>query len=404
MINPGEIPQIPGDMDQLTAHAAAVGKFATDFAATGRQVNGTWQGLSGVYHAPEVGQLLAATAPVQAMTASVSEDVRAVGTALTTYAAEVREIQNALRTLRTQAESFVASTKDDEDWREDKGKVAQHNKLRDSVGVQVAAFFEAQRKCANAINSLYAGGVQYRAENGDGKVENGEYGYTAAQLNGAKDVPWGSPEKHDRGFWGDVGAFFGGMWEGVKTFVTDLGSLIGRDPTTGEWSWGAAGAAWKGLGTFLLAVGVYGVPGGMALDQFVGLPGLERGAVGDLLLNAGKTLIAYDQWGEDNSRAAGMATFNIVSAVVGTKGAGAGLRGAGAGLHGLQAGAVGAKVGAGLIRAGEFLNKMPTVGELGLRLAERLNIKIPSLGPMLAIAGDGPMPGHRFDVRNPARP
>ena len=151
-------------------------------------------------------------------------------------------------------------------------------------------------------------------------------------------------------------------------------------------------------------MGVYGVPGGMALDQFVGLPGLERGAVGDLLLNAGKTLIAYDQWGEDNSRAAGMATFNIVSAVVGTKGAGAGLRGAGAGLHGLQAGAVGAKVGAGLIRAGEFLNKMPTVGELGLRLAERLNIKIPSLGPMLAIAGDGPMPGHRFDVEMPGGP
>src|ERR671920_546617 len=53
-----------------------------------------------------------------------------------------------------------------------------------------------------------------------------------------------------------------------------------------------------------------------------GPAGTGKTELGETLTNAGKGLIAYDQWGEDPARAAGTATFNIVSAVVGTKGAG----------------------------------------------------------------------------------
>lgn len=88
MIDPGGIPQIPGDMQALAGHAGAISNLGVDFAATGRRVNATWQALAGVYRAPEAAQLFAATAPVQAVTASVGGDIEAVGAALTAYATE----------------------------------------------------------------------------------------------------------------------------------------------------------------------------------------------------------------------------------------------------------------------------------------------------------------------------
>jgi hypothetical protein len=151
-----------------------------------------------------------------------------------------------------------------------------------------------------------------------------------------KSPPPQAKEK-DHGLLGDIGGFFKsaadikmrfdlGVWDGAVGFVTGLGGLIGRDPTTGRWSWSAAGTAWGGLGKFALALN----PEALIVDQTVGVPGLERGELGNTLLNAGKGLIAYDEWGKDPARAAGTATFNIAAAVLGTKGAGAGLRAAGA--------------------------------------------------------------------------
>src|SRR4051794_38128658 len=105
MINPGEIPQIPGDMDALTGHAGAIKKVGGDFAGTGERVDATWQGLAAVYHAPEATQLFAATGPVRSVSHSVGEDIQAVGVALTTYATEVAEIKRQLAALQSQAGS-----------------------------------------------------------------------------------------------------------------------------------------------------------------------------------------------------------------------------------------------------------------------------------------------------------
>lgn len=374
MINPAGIPAIPGDMAALAGHATAISKVGTDFASTGQQVNSTWQGLAGVYEAPEIGQLLAATAPVQSISSSVGDDLGVAGNALGTYATEVAEIQTRMATLRTQAQDFEASVKGDDDWTSDGDKVDRNRQLVEAVNAEMAAFFEAQRRCANTINALY-GGQQYTAENGDGQVTPGEYGYTTEQLNAAAReegaLPWGHADKEDRGLLGDVGAFFGGVKDGFVGLVTGLGALIGRDPTTGEWSWSTAGEAWKGLGTFALAIGVYAVPGGARLDQTIGVPGFERGQLGDTLVTAGKSIIAYDQWSEDPARAAGTATFNIVSAIVGTKGAGAGMRGVGTAAQGSRVGAVSA-AGTALVRSGEFIGRLPTVTDLARSAAGRL--------------------------------
>ncbi len=83
------------------------------------------------------------------------------------------------------------------------------------------------------------------------------------------------------------------MWDGAKNMVVDLGSLIGRDPVTGDWSWGTAGDAWKGMDTFALALS----PPLLIANSFTDLPGLPKGTLGATLVNAGKGIIAYDQWG-----------------------------------------------------------------------------------------------------------
>ncbi|GAA4943728.1 hypothetical protein [Actinoplanes utahensis] len=407
MINPAEIPQIPGDMEALAGHAGAITKVGADFAGTGQRVNATWQGLAAFYRAPEAAQLFAATGPVQSVSGSVGEDIEAVGAALTAYAAEVAEIKRQLATLQSQAGGFVNSVAGDDDWREDEGKVDQHNGLIQAVNTQVAAFFEAQRRCANTINALY-GGRQYRAENGDGQVQDGEYGFTAeilAAAAGEDDVlPWGDSEEHDRGFLGDVGGYFGGVGESFTNMVGDLGSLIGRDPETGGWSWSNAGNAWKGVGTFGYSLVTYSNPITIMVDQTVGMPGLDRREAGNLLLGAGKSIIAYDEWGEDNSRAAGMATFNIVSAIVGTKGAGASLRGAGTAATAVRGSAAAAKISSGLIRAGNWIDNLPSAAQIATNISNKLNIHIPkfTFGPIPAFAdGVSGSGGHRFDVEMP---
>ncbi|MFN2494740.1 MAG: DUF6507 family protein [Pseudonocardiaceae bacterium] len=149
---------LAGDL-QMAAnrHASALGAVGAAFAGTGHQVNATWQGLAGVYDAPEVTALLAATAPVQSVSASVGGDLGTAGQALSTYATEVREIQTRLAALRTQASAFVASVAGNEDWTSDGDEVERNRELIEAVNAEMAAFFEAQRRCANTINASMAG-------------------------------------------------------------------------------------------------------------------------------------------------------------------------------------------------------------------------------------------------------
>ncbi|MDQ3989326.1 MAG: DNA/RNA non-specific endonuclease [Actinomycetota bacterium] len=383
MINPGGIPRIPGDMDALARHAQELCGVGPAFASTGERVNSTWQQLAPVYDAPEVAGLLAATAPVQTTSASVGEDITTVGGALGTYASTVKQIQDQLDALRAQAQNLVAETEADkatESGLEQVGEFVgiggdddeyaeRSNELTSQVNAQVAAFAEAQRVCANTINALY-GGTQYRADDGDGHVEADEYGFTAEQLDAAfeqgQELPWGTYAETDTGI-------VGGVWDGAKMFVGDLGALIGRDPVTGEWSWATAGTAWKGLGTFALAIGVYAIPGGSIIDQQ-----FNDGALGDTLLNAGKGIIAYDEWGKgDNARAGGMAGFNVLSAIVGTKGAGSALRGVGAGAQASRIGAV-SRAGGAMVRGGELIGRLPTTESLIGKVSQHLpNLRLP---------------------------
>ncbi|MER7861623.1 hypothetical protein ABTX61_21130 [Amycolatopsis japonica] len=214
-----------------------------------------------------------------------------------------------------------------------------------------------------------------------------------------------SPKKPREGFLGglvdgleEVGSFFVGVWEGAVEMFVGFAALAGYGD--GHFSWSTFGEAWKGMGKFGLAVATYSVPGMSTLDQTVGLPGFERGEMGSTLVEAGKTMVAWDTWSEDPSRAAGKATFNIASAVLGTKGAGAAIRGAGAAASGSKISAV-AAAGRVAEKAGTAITKIPT----GTELAAKAVRKIPGVDSLLSKVGLGHspagVPAHAGDTPPP---
>jgi hypothetical protein len=325
MINPAEIPQIPGDIAAVATQGVTLRTQGRAFAATGSDVDSTWQGLSAVYAAPEAAQLFAATGPVRDRTETVGSQVSTVGDALVTYADEVGPIKAELASLRVQAEAFVRVATATPDWRADPALVAENNRLVTAVDAQVAAWMAAQRECANRIDGL-DGGIQYVEDNGDGTRAANEYGYSAALLDQSAaggGLPWGSPEELDKPWWQDgldgAGSFLEGFFvDGLVGTVEGLGQLVGFGGKEGlEQSWG-------GLGRLALALTPVRL-----LNDVTDLPGLPKGALTEQLDQTARALVAADEWGKDPARAAGAVLFNIVSVIVGTKGVGAGARGGG---------------------------------------------------------------------------
>jgi Contact-dependent growth inhibition CdiA C-terminal domain len=342
MINPGEIPQIPGDIEAVAAHAATLKSRGKEFGDTGSDVHSTWQGLSAFYSAPEAAELFAATGPVKQKSAAVGADVTAVGAALATYADEVRPIKARLSSLQSEAETFARSVKGDDDWRKDGDKVNQHNGLLSDVNGQVAAWMAAQRTCANAINALF-GGTRYVEDNGDGTRNPNEFGYSKSLLDqataGDDGVPWGKPEERDKPWYEDAidavvsfgkGVVVDGLWGTVK----GLGNLVGFG------GWDGLKQSWGGL----LKLGLALSPTWLMLNQVTDLPGLPKGTLSSTLEETGKGLLAWDTWKDDPARASGNVVFNVVSIVFGTKGAGATTKGLGTAAKGTRAAALAGRV------------------------------------------------------------
>jgi hypothetical protein len=145
------------------------------------------------------------------------------------------------------------------------------------------------------------------------------------------------------------------VWEFGTGFVVDgvwgtirgLGTLVGVD------GWDAAGEAWKGLGKLATGVLITAVPvvgvayWTMPEDK---LPSYLRDSR-NTVKEAGKALVAWDQWGENPARASGAVTFNVLTTVF-TGGAGATAKG----------GAVARTVGA-LGRTARLVDPMTYLGK-----------------------------------------
>ncbi|MFI2430732.1 hypothetical protein [Streptomyces sp. NPDC018693] len=384
MIKPGEIPQFTGDLAQLELDHAALKKDAGNIRTTGSDVHSKFQGLSAFYRAPEAEQLFATTKPVQEKADAFASNLETVSSALSSYATEIRPLVSKLAELKTKAQTFVTSVKDDDEWEYDGDKVEEHNQIRDEITATVAAFWAAERTCHNKITAIW-GGTQMVA--GDGSERTDQYGFSAEDMQNAQ-LPWGDPveEKHH---WYEVG-----HW--VKSFVWDglivdgiWGTIKGLGTLVGFGGWEAMGQAWKGLAQLATGLAITAIP--IAGAAFWALPDDKLPSwIRDsrtAMKETGKALVAWDEWGKNPGRAAGAVTFNVLTTVF-TGGAGAGVAGAGkAGAVARVLGTAGKVIdpmtyvakgaGAGLSKIGDISAALKGVGNIDIPAIPENAVRLP---------------------------
>ncbi|MGC3000174.1 hypothetical protein ACPF8X_17860 [Streptomyces sp. G35A] len=355
LIDPQNIPQFTGDLEQLSTDSMLLTAEALVFRQSGSDVHTRFQGLSACYTAPEAEQLFATTAPVAAKADEFADDLEKVAAALSSYETEIQPLVAKLKSLKQRAETFRQQIAGDDDWREDDDNVQLNNDLVHDVNATTAAFWQAEITCHNKITAL-VGGTTLILEDGARKrlVKRGTttYGFTADLLNQSEELPWGrtvEKERHGLDWLGhqltEVGKGF--VVDGVWGTIRGLGTLVGVD------GWDAAGEAWKGLGKLATGVLITAVPvvgvayWTMPEDR---LPSYLRDSR-NTVKEAGKALVAWDQWGENPARAGGAVTFNVLTTVF-TGGAGAAAKG----------GAVARTVGA-LGRTARLVDPMTYLGK-----------------------------------------
>ncbi|GAA2276075.1 hypothetical protein GCM10010415_49660 [Streptomyces atrovirens] len=330
LIDPQNIPQFTGDLEQLGTDHMLLTAEALAFRQSGSDVHTRFQGLSACYTAPEAEQLFATTAPVAAKADEFADDLEKVAAALSSYETEIQPLVARLKSLKQRAETFRQQIAGDDDWREDDDNVQLNNDLVHDVNTTTAAFWQAEITCHNKITAL-VGGSTLKLEDGAEKrlVKLGDstYGFTADLLDQSEELPWGKTvekERHGLDWLGHQLVEFGKGFvvDGVWGTIRGLGTLVGVD------GWDAAGEAWKGLGKLATGVLITAVPvvgvayWAMPEDKLPSYLRDSRNAVKE----TGKALVAWDQWDENPARAGGAVTFNVLTTVF-TGGAGAAAKG-----------------------------------------------------------------------------
>lgn len=354
LIDPAGIPQFTGDIEQLGLDAVTLGAEASIFRFSGAQVHSTFQGLSAFYAAPEADQLFATTAPVAIKSDAFADDLEKVGAALSAYEDEIRPLVAKLKRLEERATSFRADIAGDDHWREDDDNVSLNNDLVHDVNTTTAAFWQAEVTCHNKITAL-VGGTTLIMEDGAAKRwlnrDQSLYGFTADVLEQSQDLPWGKTvekERHGLDWLGhEMGEFGKGfVVDGVWGTVKGLGTLVGFNGLD------AMGQAWYGLGKLATGVLISATPLGYAYWMLPDdkLPSYLRESR-DTVIETGKALVAYDQWGTNPARASGAVTFNVLTTVF-SGGAGAAAKGGAA-----------ARTVAVLGKAGKLVDPLTYIGK-----------------------------------------
>ncbi|GHE31260.1 hypothetical protein [Streptomyces capitiformicae] len=313
-----EIPEFTGNLEQLELDAADIAFDGMSVGAAGLLIDANFNLLEPFYKAPEADQLFATTAPVAATGNDLYTELNTVSKALLDYAAEVRPLVDKLNTLREEAAAFERQVAGDEDWVADGDLIEENTNRRNAVNAAWSAFQAAEVACHNKIIALI-GGEPLVVD--DGSHKDNMYGYRAEDLNMASGLPWGDVVEesnpwyyfHEHAWDFTVGFVVDGVWGTIK----GLGTLVGFN------GWDAAGQAWVGLGKLatgivITAVPVVGAAYWLAPDDK--LPSWLRDSR-TAVVETGKALIAYDEWGKNPSRAAGAVTFNVVTTIF-TGGAG----------------------------------------------------------------------------------
>ncbi|MFI6723569.1 hypothetical protein [Streptomyces atratus] len=324
-VDPVGIPVFTGDLALLDTKVTALSGSGAKIATAAGDVHTSFGGLSAFYKAPEAEQLFATTKPVADTGLTLSSDLCVIAGALGTYSDDAYPLVEKLKELKREAVAFRVKVDGDDEWREDGDLVEENNHRRNEIAEVWAAFQEVERACHAKIVTL-VGGKKLKV--GDGSTKEGMYGYDAEALKQAKSLPWGDAVEESTPWWQvwehayDFGKGF--VVDGVWGTIKGLGTLFGVD------GWDAAKQAWTGLAKLATGVAIAIIPGVNA--AFWALPDDKLPSwIRDsrtAMKETGKALVAWDQWGNNPSRAAGAVTFNVLTTVF-TGGTGGAVAGAG---------------------------------------------------------------------------
>lgn len=373
MIEPSGISQFTGDLDQLEKDVSGLRSDAIGIRNGGKDVHSRFQSLEAFYTAPEADDLFATTRPVMDKAESFAAKLETVADALDTFSVEARPLAQRLAQLKSDAITFVDGVQGDDEWTYDEDKIQRHQELMDGVAAAESAFREAERRAATKISAI-VGGPKFVVDDGS-HTSNSKtvmYGYDTDTLKQAKELPWGTPESESHHAW-EVGywakSFF---WDGlvidnIVGSIKGLGTLVGWNGSD------AAGDAWSHLGDIVSGIGQYTItPYDAFMDWAIGPD--EESATENRQKQAakdfGKSLVAWDMWGENPARASATVVFNVL-----TLGAGP----LAAASKGGKAGA-GAKTAATAAKIGEYID--PVVA--GLKVSGKAVSALPKISDVTA--------------------
>ncbi|MFD3412319.1 hypothetical protein [Streptomyces cyaneofuscatus] len=383
------IPVFTGNLALLDTKVTSLTKDGEKISSAAADIHSSFGGLQAFYKAPEADQLFATTKPVADRGASLKSDLATITSALSSYSDDAHPLVEKLKRLKRDAGAFLVKVNADDKWREDGDLVEENNNRHAEIAETWAAFQAVERACHNKIISLVPDGKQLKVDDGSGG--KGMYGYDAEALKHAKGLPWGDPVKestpwyhiHEHLWDFGKGVVVDGVWGTIK----GLGTLVGTD------GWESMKQAWTGLAKLTTGIIISTTPLAAAfwLTPEDKLPSWLRDSR-TAMKETGKALLAWDQWSENPSRAAGAVTFNVVTTVFtgGTGGAVAGGGKAAVAAKALSfAGKAGRAIdpmtylfkgaGAGLTKISDVMAGLKGMG----------NIEIPTLPPGSITLPDG---------------
>ncbi|MFG2670947.1 hypothetical protein [Streptomyces sp. NPDC048445] len=335
------IPVFTGNLATLDVNVTELTSAAESVATTTGDVHSSFGGLHAFYRAPEAEQLFATTKPVVTSGHTLESDLTTIAGALRTYSDEVYPLVEKLKEIRRDAGAFLVKANADDKWREDGDLVDENNHRRDEIAETLSAFQDAEIACHNKIVALVCALPLHKS---DGSDSTHQYGFDAESLKHAEGLPWGDPLVESTPWWQvwEHGADFvtGFFVDGVGGTLKGLGTLVGTD------GWDAAKQAWTGLGKLATGLALSNpYMGGLLFWSIpdADLPAYLRDSR-NAVKETGKALLAWDQWGENPSRAAGAVTFNVVTTVF-TGGTGSTASGAGKAALAAKALSTAGKVG-----------------------------------------------------------
>ncbi|MFD3544280.1 hypothetical protein ACFWUW_01425 [Streptomyces sp. NPDC058655] len=320
MIDAGKIPTFTGNLETLETHAASLKTTASSIRSTGRDVHNAFQALDPVYDAPEQEELLNSTIPVRDKADEFATKLESVSGALTSFATTARPLVNKMNQLRADAEKFAADNEDDDDWQQDQAKIDENGRLVREVGATWVAFQGVEREAANKITAL-VGGTRFVVD--DGSHQAGMYGFKESDVKGARETPWGTADEREytglRAAWEWTKDNVGGALKGF--FVDGVwGTLKGLGSMLNVFDWDNFKKTWSGVGDVFGGVSGYIItPYDWAMDKMFGpVDHSDRERQKAALRNFGKSLVAWDEWGKEPSRAFGTVVFNGLTLGAGT--------------------------------------------------------------------------------------